>query len=140
MAFHPQTDGLSERKNQWVEQFLRLVTSTQQDDWKRWLPIVTATHNNHINTTMEVMPAKALLGYLPVLDSLAPPTTRNKGIEERAKQAWQSQEQAKEALDRAAEHTPEDQFKEGDQVWLEARISPSLIRRASWPPNIMAPS
>ena len=25
MAFHPQTDGLSERKNQWVEQFLRLV-------------------------------------------------------------------------------------------------------------------
>ena len=27
MAFHPQTDGLSERKNQWVEQYLRLVTS-----------------------------------------------------------------------------------------------------------------
>ena len=31
-AFHPQTDGLSERKNQWVEQFLRLVTSARQDD------------------------------------------------------------------------------------------------------------
>jgi hypothetical protein len=26
-AFHPQTDGLSERKNQWVEQFLRTITS-----------------------------------------------------------------------------------------------------------------
>ena len=26
-VFHPQTDGLSERKNQWVEQYLRLVTS-----------------------------------------------------------------------------------------------------------------
>jgi transposase InsO family protein len=25
-AFHPQTDGISERKNQWVEQYLRLVT------------------------------------------------------------------------------------------------------------------
>ena len=24
-AFHPQTDGLSERKNQWIEQFLRLT-------------------------------------------------------------------------------------------------------------------
>ena len=24
-AFHPQMNGLSERKNQWVEQFLRLV-------------------------------------------------------------------------------------------------------------------
>jgi transposase InsO family protein len=31
-AFHPQTDGISERKNQWVEQFLRLVTSARQDD------------------------------------------------------------------------------------------------------------
>ena len=120
-AFHPQTDGLSERKNQWVEQFLRLVTSARQDDWKRWLPIATATHNNHVNTTTKVAPAQALLGYLPVLDPLAPPTTRNERIEERAEQAWQSQEQAKEALDRAAECTPEDQFKEGDQVWLEAR-------------------
>ena len=32
-AFHPQTDGLSERKNQWVEQFLRFLTMHQQDDW-----------------------------------------------------------------------------------------------------------
>jgi hypothetical protein len=31
-AYHPQTDGLSERKNQWVEQFLRFVTTAQQDD------------------------------------------------------------------------------------------------------------
>ena len=30
-AFHPQTDGLSERKNQWVEQYLRLVTSTSPE-------------------------------------------------------------------------------------------------------------
>jgi len=27
MAFHPQTDGLSERKNQWVKQYLRLITT-----------------------------------------------------------------------------------------------------------------
>jgi hypothetical protein len=32
-AFHPQTDGLSERKNQWVELYLRHLTSEQQDDW-----------------------------------------------------------------------------------------------------------
>jgi len=31
-AFHPQTDGLSERKNQWIEQYLRLLTTAQQDD------------------------------------------------------------------------------------------------------------
>ena len=27
-AYHPQTDGLSERKNQWVKQYLHFVTST----------------------------------------------------------------------------------------------------------------
>jgi hypothetical protein len=32
-AFHPQTDGISERKNQWVEQYLRLVTSASPKDW-----------------------------------------------------------------------------------------------------------
>ena len=82
---------------------------------------MTATHNNHINATTKVTLAQALLGYLPVLDPLAPPTTQNEQIEEQAEQAWQSREQAKEALDRAAERTPKDQFKKGDQVWLEAR-------------------
>ncbi len=46
MAFHPQTDGLSKRKNQWVEQYLHLVTSSQPEDWSTWLPITTAVHNN----------------------------------------------------------------------------------------------
>ena len=77
MAFHPQIVGLSKRKNPWVEQFLRLIMSTQQDDWRRRLPIATVVHNNHVNTTIKVAPAEALLGYLPTFDPLAPPTMRN---------------------------------------------------------------
>jgi len=38
-AFHPQTDGLSERANQWIEQYLRLIANPQQDDWAEWLPM-----------------------------------------------------------------------------------------------------
>jgi transposase InsO family protein len=45
-AFHPQTDGISERKNQWIEQYLRLVTSTSPKDWTHWLTIAIAVHNN----------------------------------------------------------------------------------------------
>jgi transposase InsO family protein len=75
MAFHPQTDGLSEQKNQWVEQFLRLVAGAQQDDWKSWLPVATVVHNNYMNATMKVIPAKALLGYLPRLNLTGPPIT-----------------------------------------------------------------
>jgi hypothetical protein len=45
-AFHPQTDGLSERKNQWVEQYLRLVTSVALEDWTQWLALALAVYNN----------------------------------------------------------------------------------------------
>ena len=44
-AFHPQTDRLTEHKNQWVEQYLHLYTSARQDDWDMWLPITTFVHN-----------------------------------------------------------------------------------------------
>ena len=50
-VYHPQTDGLSERKNQWVEQYLHFVTSAAQDDWSDWLAIATAVHNHHPNAT-----------------------------------------------------------------------------------------
>src|SRR5882757_3533414 len=120
-AFHSQTDGLSERKNQWIKQYLQLVAGAQQDDWKPWLPLAMAVHNNYVNSTTNVAPAKVLLGYLPTLDPLAPSTTRNKRVEERATQARESREQAQAALDRVADRTPEDQFKVGDQVWLEAK-------------------
>jgi len=44
--FHPQTDGISEQKNQWVKQYLRLVTSAAPEDWTQWLTIASAVHNN----------------------------------------------------------------------------------------------
>jgi hypothetical protein len=59
-VFHPQTDGLSERKNQWIEQYLRLIC-TNQDDWARWLPMATAVHNNARNATTGFSPNTLLL-------------------------------------------------------------------------------
>jgi len=120
-AFHSQTDGLSERKNQWIKQYLQLVAGAQQDDWKPQLLLATAVYNNYVNSTTNVAPAKALLGYLPTLDPLAPSTTRNERVEERAAQARESREQAQMALDWIADRTPKDQFRVGDQVWLEVK-------------------
>ena len=45
-AYHPQTDGQSERTNQEVEQALRTVVSKHQDDWAKWLPVVEFALNN----------------------------------------------------------------------------------------------
>src|SRR5882757_9484681 len=38
-AWHPQTDGQTERVNQEVEHYLRLYINYQQNDWEVWLDI-----------------------------------------------------------------------------------------------------
>jgi len=65
-VFHPQTDGLSERKNQWVEQYLQLIT-TNQEDWSDWLAVTTLVHNNSANSTTGFAPNKLLIGWEPPL-------------------------------------------------------------------------
>ena len=55
-AYHPQMDGLLERKNQWVEQYLHFMTTTQQDDWSEWLAITSLMHNTQINATIKMAP------------------------------------------------------------------------------------
>ena len=64
-AYHPQTDGLTERKNQGVEQLLRLV-ATNQDDWSNVLPLLTLIHNNAANSMTGAAPNKLLIGREPV--------------------------------------------------------------------------
>jgi transposase InsO family protein len=66
MAFHPQTDGLSERTNQWVEQYLRLIT-VNQAKWSKWLAMATAVHNNSRNSTTGFAPNELLIGWEPPL-------------------------------------------------------------------------
>jgi transposase InsO family protein len=65
--FHPQTNGLAERTNQWIEQYLRLITGAQPNNWSKWLTIASAVHNDRQNSTLEMSPNQALLGYRPVL-------------------------------------------------------------------------
>jgi len=67
-AFHPQTDGLSERKNQWVEQYLHLVTSMDLRGWVNWLALAIVVHNNQTNITTGLSPNQILLGYNPILN------------------------------------------------------------------------
>ena len=64
-AFHPQTDGISERKNQWIEQYLRLLTSNSPEDWTQWLTLATVVHNNRANETTGLSPNEILLGFTP---------------------------------------------------------------------------
>ena len=121
-AYHPQTDGLSEQKNQWVEQYLRIVTSASQDDWSDWLSIATVVHNHYLNTTTQITPVEAMLGYIPRMTSELPyPPTNVQLIDNQTKMATEKRKIAKEALNNAAHSTPPDSYRVGDQVWLEVK-------------------
>ena len=120
-AYHTQTDGLSERKNQWVEQYLRIVTSTQQDDWSEWLAIASLVHNSRINATIKMAPLQALLRYLPRLTAETSALSTNQRVEEQAEEMTKRREQAQTSLAQCAQGTPLDQFTPSDQVWLKVK-------------------
>ena len=45
-AFHPQTDGQTERVNAILEQYLRTYCNYQQDDWMELLPFAQFSYND----------------------------------------------------------------------------------------------
>ena len=53
-AFHPQTDGQTERMNSVLEQYLRMYCDFQQTDWASLLPMAEFSYNNsqHSATTL----------------------------------------------------------------------------------------
>lgn len=65
-AYHPQTDGQSERVNQYIEQYLRLYTSYQQEDWDRFLALAEFAYNNSENKTIGTTPFFADMGRHPI--------------------------------------------------------------------------
>ena len=101
-VFHPQTDGLSERKNRWVEQYLWIVTSANLEDWTQWLALALAVHNNRKNTTTGLSPNQILLGYKPQLTLEISPPSNNDLAEEHVKELMENRDQATRAINEAA--------------------------------------
>jgi hypothetical protein len=82
MAFHPQMDGLSERKNQWIKQYLRLMLSMAPKDWMYWLALASAVHNNRKNSITGLLPNQILLGYEITLNPAITPLTMTESAKE----------------------------------------------------------
>lgn len=66
-AFHPQTDGQTERQNQVLEQYLRCYCADKQGTWAAWLPLAEFAANNSDNAALRMSPFYAMYGYNPRL-------------------------------------------------------------------------
>ena len=73
-AHHPETNGLAERTNQWLEGFLRGFCNYSQHNWAKQLPIVEFCHNNQVNLATGKTVFELLYGLHPRWDNMDTPT------------------------------------------------------------------
>ena len=127
-AYHPQTDGQTERVNQEVEVYLCAFINHHQDDWEDWLPAAVFSWNLKPGPTTQ-SPFEATKGYQPTMGPGPEPS--RKGKEREAGRFVDEMKgvfmETKAALKEAASDMKRfyncgrqlDDLKIGDKVWLD---------------------
>lgn len=128
-AFHPQTDGQTERVNQCLEQYLRCYVSYSQDDWVNYLPIAEFSYNNTMSTSTKTSPFFANHGFHPRMEYFIDPDSNVPAVSNHVQILNELQPVLKDELQRAqirmkmnADKSRMDHpFKVGDYAWLLTR-------------------
>jgi transposase InsO family protein len=61
-AYHPQTDGQTERTNQILEDMLKACALQDQSGWDKILPYAKFSYNNSYQVSLKMSPFQALYG------------------------------------------------------------------------------
>jgi len=61
-AYHPETDGQTERTNQTLEDMLRACILEMGGSWEQHLPLVEFSYNNSYQASIGMSPFEALYG------------------------------------------------------------------------------
>jgi len=131
-AYHPQTDGSSERTNKTINQLLRFHVERNQTGWLRALPRVRFHMMNTVNKSTGYSPFQLKYGRSPrILPPLvdAPPKPSRENISARAVIARVTQDMADardnltvakiaQAYQKNKDRRDDDDFKVGDWVML----------------------
>jgi transposase InsO family protein len=102
-AYHPQTDGQTERMNQEIEQYLRIFVNHKQDNWVDWLPLAEFSYNDKKNASTGYTPFFLDMGQNPWKGAEPKRDTRNPEVESFMKDLNAVRDQAKKALEQAAD-------------------------------------
>ena len=129
-AFHPQTDGQTERMNQELEQYLQFFIEHRQKDWPEWMAAAEFAINNKVYMATKMSPFMANYGRemrmggdirrKEKVESTMEFVERMKKVHEEVEVALRkTQEEMKRYVDRGRRETEE--WKKGDQVLLRAK-------------------
>ena len=122
-AYHPQTDGQSERTNQRLEQYLRIFIDYHQNDWDKWLPMAQYTLNATPHAITRKAPFKLIMGHIVHVHQTKR-IAKSPPLNDRLETINNTRKEASDALRRVQNLSLPSKFTPycvGDRVWLEAK-------------------
>ena len=125
-AYHPQSDGETERVNQKIETYLQIFCGNNPTLWTDSITLAEFTHNHRPHSVTSQSPFFLMMGYEPhalpsIIQNSAIPAvkTRLKNLTAARNEALAAHELAQQVM---AAHTRQKfiPFKKGEKIWLEA--------------------
>jgi hypothetical protein len=138
-AYHPQTDGATERTNQEIEAYLSIYCASHPEEWPQALHTLEFTHNNRRHAERLNTPFELMFGESPIAIPLSFETTKYPAIEDKITALTRNRQEALAAHElarsrmtdrRKSTFTP---FKRGDQVWLDSRNLKTIYHKKMKP-------
>lgn len=126
-AYHPQTDGQTERVNQCIEMYLRCITGHKPRQWTKWLAMAEWWYNTTFHSAIGVSPYKALYSQNPPSLNFQSPATKVPAVDQFLRERAEVQRLVKENLVKAQErmvwyankHRIDREFQVGEEVYLK---------------------
>ena len=130
-AFHPQTDGQTERQNSTMEAYLRAFVNFEQNDWARLLPMAEFVYNNAKNASTGHTLFELNCGYHPRMsyEEEVDPRSKSKSADKLSAKLRElmivcqenlhyTQEFQKQAHDKGVKPRS---YAPGDKLWLNSK-------------------
>jgi hypothetical protein len=141
-AYHPATDGQTERVNQVLEVYLRCFTHACPRKWSTWLSLAECWYNTNYHSAIKTSPFVALYGHEPShweieVDSVCKFQPLQEWLEERKlmqEVLKQNLHHAKQLMKTQADKNRSPRtFQVGDPVFIKLQpyVQVSVARRAS---------
>jgi len=138
-AFHPQTDGQTERVNQKLEQYLRMFIDHRQEQWPEWLGTAEFAYNNKVHSSTRTSPFKVNYGQDSRMGFEGRKKRKYEGAEKFIKKMKEIQEEVKAVLEKTQKEMKRytdkrraevDDYKVGDLVMLSTKdLEYQMVRR-----------
>ena len=126
-AYHPQTDGQTERTNQTMQTYLRIYSNQRKNNWVSLLPMAQLAYNNKQAESTGMTPFYANHGKHPNLFERSFPTMKTEAALATADKLKETLQLMRENLQKAQQQSISyvnqkrkmaPQLKEGDKVYL----------------------